>query len=53
MNKKTFTSLLAHPESISQKNLFGLSEIVEKYPFFQTARALHLKSLKNAVQYYL
>ena len=48
MNKKTFTSLLAHPESISQKNLFGLSEIVEKYPFFQTARALHLKSLKKS-----
>ena len=48
MNKKTFTSLLAHPESISQKNLFGLSEIVEKYPFFQIARALHLKSLKKS-----
>jgi len=48
MNKKTFISLLAHPESISQKNLFGLSEIVEKYPFFQTARALHLKSLKKS-----
>ena len=48
MNKKTFTSLLAHPESISQKKLFGLSEIVEKYPFFQTARALHLKSLKKS-----
>ena len=48
MNKKTFTSLLARPESISQKNLFGLSEIVEKYPFFQTARALHLKSLKKS-----
>ena len=48
MNKKTFTSLLAHPESISQKNLFGLSEVVEKYPFFQTARALHLKSLKKS-----
>ena len=48
MNKKTFTSLLARPESISQKNLFGLSEVVEKYPFFQTARALHLKSLKKS-----
>ena len=48
MNKKTFISLLAHPESISQKNLFGLSDIVEKYPFFQTARALHLKSLKKS-----
>ena len=48
MNKKTFISLLAYPESISQKNLFGLSEIVEKYPFFQTARALHLKSLKKS-----
>lgn len=48
MNKKTFISLLARPESISQKNLLGLSEIVEKYPFFQTARALHLKSLKKS-----
>ena len=48
MNKKTFTLLLARPESISQKNLFGLSEVVEKYPFFQTARALHLKSLKKS-----
>jgi hypothetical protein len=48
MNRETFTSLLKHPESISQKNLLGLSEIVEKYPFFQTARALHLKSLKKS-----
>ena len=48
MNKKKFISLLARPESISQKNLLGLSEIVEKYPFFQTARALHLKSLKKS-----
>lgn len=48
MNKETFISLLKHPESISQKNLLGLSDIVEKYPFFQTARALHLKSLKKS-----
>ena len=48
MNKETFTSLLKYPESISQKNLLGLSEIVEKYPFFQTARALYLKSLKKS-----
>jgi len=48
MNKETFTSLLKHPENISQKNLLGLSDIVEKYPYFQTARALHLKSLKKS-----
>ena len=48
MNKETFTSLLKHPESINQKNLLGLSDIVEKYPFFQTARVLHLKSLKKS-----
>ena len=48
MNKKTFISLLASPEKISQKNHLGLADIIEKYPFFQTARVLHLKSLKKS-----
>jgi hypothetical protein len=48
MNKKTFISLLASPEKISQKNHLGLADMIEKYPFFQTARVLHLKSLKKS-----
>lgn len=48
MNKKTFISLLASPEKISQKNHLGLTDMIEKYPFFQTARVLHLKSLKKS-----
>ncbi len=48
MNTKTFTYLLANPQNISQEHQRELSDVIEKYPYFQSARALQLKGLKNS-----
>ncbi|MCF6307568.1 MAG: hypothetical protein L3J09_06410 [Flavobacteriaceae bacterium] len=48
MNTKTFTYLLANPQNISQEHQRELSGILDKYPYFQPARALQLKGLKNS-----
>jgi len=48
MNTKTFTYLLANPQNISLENQRELSDVLEKYPYFQSARALQLKGLKNS-----
>jgi hypothetical protein len=48
MNTKTFTYLLANPQNISQDQQRELSAVLEKYPYFQSARALQLKGLKNS-----
>ena len=48
MNVHDFTYLLQHPEKVVdpvQTN--QLEDILEEYPYFQAARALHLKGLKN------
>jgi len=47
MNTETFTYLLANPSSIKKDQLEGLTTVIEKYPYFQSARALQLKGLKN------
>ena len=47
MNTKSFTYLLANPQNISAEEQNSLTKVLEKYPYFQTARALHLKGLKN------
>jgi hypothetical protein len=47
MNTETYTYLLANPSSIKKDQLEGLTTVIEKYPYFQSARALQLKGLKN------
>ncbi len=47
MNTETFTYLLANPQKISAEEQNKLAIVLEKYPYFQSARALHLKGLKN------
>jgi len=47
MNTKTFTYLLANPQNISTEEQNSLTKVLEKYPYFQSARALQLKGLKN------
>lgn len=47
MNKSEFTYLLEHPEQLQAKDVNDLQIILEEYPFFQGAHALHLKGLKN------
>ena len=47
MNTKTFTDLLANPQNINAEDQHKLNSVLEKYPYFQSARALQLKGLKN------
>lgn len=36
---------IAHPEKLNKETLFELKEMIEQYPYFQTARLLFLKNL--------
>lgn len=47
MNIDTYTYLLAHPAQIGKDQLEKLSQIIDAFPYFQSARALQLKGLKN------
>ena len=47
MNTKTFTYLLANSQKISAEEQNNLTKVLDKYPYFQSARALQLKGLKN------
>lgn len=45
MNIDSFYTYLEHPELLNKQSLVELSEINERYPFFQTSRVLFLKNL--------
>ena len=47
MNTETYTSLLANPQQLTKEQLKELNAIIATYPYFQSARALQLKGLKN------
>ncbi|WP_435414628.1 hypothetical protein [Polaribacter aestuariivivens] len=47
MNTNTFIEILEKKQHIQQLETVELKSIVEKYPYFQAARALYLKGLKN------
>lgn len=47
MNLENYTYLLANPQKITAADLAELNVLVSKYPYFQSARALQLKGLKN------
>ncbi|WP_394750261.1 hypothetical protein [Spongiimicrobium salis] len=48
MNVADFTYLLQHPEKVnSPVQAKQLEDILEEYPYFQAARAIHLKGLRN------
>ncbi|RXG14634.1 hypothetical protein DSM03_105170 [Leeuwenhoekiella aestuarii] len=47
MNLTTFTSLLEHPDRVTPEQTTQLKQIIKEFPFFQAARALQLKGLKN------
>ena len=51
MDTKTYIYLLANPQKISQEHQDELSDLIEEYPYFQSARALQLKGLKNSNNY--
>lgn len=47
MNMKSFTELLKSPQNILPEHSEYLTSIIDEYPYFQAARAVYLKSLKN------
>lgn len=47
MNIENYTYLLANPQKITAEDVSSLEIIIQKYPYFQSARALQLKGLKN------
>ncbi|MBT0606759.1 hypothetical protein [Aequorivita echinoideorum] len=47
MNISNFTYLLANPQKLTDADLHELNLLIQKYPYFQSARALQLKGLKN------
>ncbi|MBX2827007.1 MAG: hypothetical protein KTR22_02540 [Flavobacteriaceae bacterium] len=51
MNTETFTYLLANPQTIHPEQVKELDTLLQKYPYFQSARALQLKGLKNQNSY--
>ncbi|WP_150451220.1 hypothetical protein [Arenibacter lacus] len=48
MNVQDFTYLLQNPDKlVSPVQTHQLEDILEEYPYFQAARAMHLKGLRN------
>ena len=47
MNKKNFIKILQHPDNLSEKELSFLDEICREFPYFQTSKAIILKSLSE------
>ncbi len=47
MNTTDFLSILHNPSLLQNKQVLELEEIVQSFPYFQAARVLYLKALKN------
>lgn len=47
MNRDQFHQYLNKPEELNSASLIELEDLVKEYPFFQAARMLYVKNLKN------
>jgi len=47
MNTQDFTYLIQHPKNIDKEQTKQLEDVIATFPYFQSARALYLKGLKN------
>ena len=47
MNVTDYTYLINKPNMISEKQTLALEKVLDEFPYFQSARALHLKGLYN------
>jgi len=47
MNRKYFSNIIANPSLLKNLDIDQLSLIVNEFPYFQAARAVYLKGLKN------
>ncbi|WP_460218046.1 hypothetical protein [Psychroserpens sp. MEBiC05023] len=51
MDIADYTYILQNPQHITEDQTKALQELTDKYPYFQSARALYLKGLKNKESY--
>jgi len=47
MNTNDFTYILQHPQSITATQISDVKSIINEFPYFQSARAIYIKGLKN------
>ncbi|WP_104734639.1 hypothetical protein [Hanstruepera ponticola] len=47
MNTAEFSKIIQKPKKVTSNHTEDLEAIINKYPYFQSARAIHLKALKN------
>ena len=47
MDQKDFTYILQNPKALSHAQTEGVKSIIDSYPYFQPARAIYLKGLKD------
>jgi hypothetical protein len=47
MNTTDFTSILQHPQNITTTQISDVKSIINEFPYFQSARAIYLKGLKD------
>jgi tetratricopeptide (TPR) repeat protein len=47
LNPETFCLLIKSPNLLESSHIFDLENIIQEYPYFQSAKAIHLKSLFN------
>ena len=51
MNQSELTYILQNPEAVSKEQTEALKTVLEAHPYFQSARAVYLKGLKNQNSY--
>ena len=47
MTQTDFTHILQHPQAITHKQTEAVKFIIDEFPYFQSARAIYLKGLKD------
>ena len=51
MDSRKILEILKEPKTITKEQTYGLKKVLEEYPYFQSARAIQLKGLKNEGSY--
>ncbi len=47
MNISDFTHILQNPQALTEAQTQEIKSIIDEFPYFQSARAIYLKGLKN------
>jgi len=51
MNTKEFIEIISKPVHLKSEQIFEIEEITQRFPYFQAAKVLYLKGLKNQNSY--